>query len=116
MIEYKAIAESNNFIVLDKYTKALQIKESYQSEYALEAEFITDLQNQGYEYLPELNTPAKMLANVRVQLQTLNNMQFLDGEWQRFVESYLDKPSDNSTAKTRKIHDDYIYDLSLIHI
>ncbi len=110
MIEYKAIAESNNFIVLDKYTKALQIKESYQSEYALEAEFITDLQNQGYEYLPELNTPAKMLANVRVQLQTLNNMQFLDGEWQRFVESYLDKPSDNSTEKTRKIHDDYIYD------
>ncbi|MBK9053493.1 MAG: HsdR family type I site-specific deoxyribonuclease [Chloroflexi bacterium] len=110
MIEYKAIAESNNFIVLDKYTKSLQIKESYQSEYALEAEFITDLQNQGYEYLPDLNTPDKMLANVRVQLQALNQMQFLDGEWQRFVENYLDKPSDNSTDKTRKIHDDYIHD------
>ena len=110
MTEYKTIAESNNFIVLDKYTKNLQIKETYQSEYALEAEFITDLQNQGYEYLPELNTPAKMLANVRVQLQALNNMQFLDEEWQRFVESYLDKPSDNTIDKARKIHDDYIYD------
>jgi type I restriction enzyme, R subunit len=110
MFEYKAIAESNNFIVLDRYTKALQLKESYQSEYALEAEFLIDLQNQGYDYLPELTTADKMLANVRVQLQALNNMQFLDGEWQRFVENYLDKPSDNSTDKTRKIHDDYIHD------
>jgi hypothetical protein len=28
----------------------------------------------------------------------------------RFVEQYLDKPSDNSLDKTRKIHDDYIFD------
>ena len=110
MIEYKTVAESNNFIVLDKYTKVLQLKESYQSESALEAEFIRDLRNQGYEHLPNLNTADKMLANVREQLQALNQMAFLDGEWQRFVESYLDKPSDNSTDKTRKIHDDYIYD------
>jgi type I restriction enzyme R subunit len=110
MTEYKAIAESNNFIVLDKYSKDLQIKETYQSEYELEAEFITDLQTQGYEYLRDLNSPEKMLANVRVQLQALNNMQFLDEEWQRFVESYLDRPSDNIIDKTRKIHDDYIHD------
>ena len=110
MIEYKTVAESNNFIVLDKYTKVLQLKESYQSESALEAEFIRDLRNQGYEHLPNLNTADKMLANVREQLQALNQMAFLDGEWQRFVESYLDKPSDNSTDKTRKIHDDYIHD------
>lgn len=110
MTEYKAIAESNNFIVLDKYTKSSQVNEAYQSEHALEAEFITDLQNQGYEYLPDLNTPDKMLANVRVQLQALNQVQFSDGEWQRFVEAYLDKPSDNSIDKTRKIHDDYIHD------
>lgn len=110
MIEYKAIAESNNFIVLDKYTKSSQISEAYQSEYALEAEFITDLQNQGYEYLPDLNTPEKLLANARVQLQALNRVQFLDSEWQRFVEDYLDKPSDTSLDKTRKIHDNHIHD------
>ncbi|MEZ4620212.1 MAG: type I restriction endonuclease [Caldilineaceae bacterium] len=110
MIEYSTIAESNNFIVLERYDKVLQLKEAYQSEYALEAEFLIDLQNQGYEYLPELTTREKMLANVRVQLQALNGMEFLDGEWQRFVENYLDKPSDNSTDKTRKLHDDYIHD------
>ena len=111
MYDYtKPIAESNNFIVLDKYTKNWQVNEAYQSEYDLEREFITDLQNQGYEYLPDLNTLEKMLANVRVQLQALNNVQFLEGEWQRFVEAYLDKPSDNIIDKTRKIHDDYIHD------
>ncbi len=110
MTDYKTIAESNNFIILDKYTKEWQVAESYQSEYDLERELIEDLQNQGYEYLPELNTPEKMLANVRERLQTLNHVQFLDGEWLRFVEEYLDKPSDGIIDKTRKIHDDYIYD------
>jgi len=108
--DYKTIAELNNFIVLDKYTKCSQVNEAYQSEYDLEREFIEDLENQGYEYLRDVNTAEKMLANVRVQLQTLNHVQFLEGEWRRFVESYLDKPSDNSLDKTRKIHDDYIHD------
>jgi type I restriction enzyme R subunit len=111
MISYtNTIAESNNFIVLDRYVKQSQISEAYQSEYDLEREFIADLENQGYEYLCDLNAPEKILANARVQLQTLNNVQFLEGEWLRFVEGYLDKPSDNSLDKTRKIHDDYIHD------
>ena len=110
MSDYKTIAESNNFIVLDKYAKEWQVNESYQSEYDLEREFIADLQNQGYEYGLDLNTPEKLLANVREQLQALNNMQFLEGEWQRFVGTWLDRPSDSSVDKTRKIHDDYIHD------
>ena len=111
MVDYtKPIAESNGFIILDKYTKDWQINESYQSESDLEREFIADLQNQGYEYASGLNTPEKLVSNVREQLQVLNNMQFLDSEWQRFVETYLDKPSDGIVEKTRKIHDDYIYD------
>ena len=110
MTDYKTIAESNNFIVLDKYSKEWKVSESYQSEYDLEREFIQDLQNQGYDYVPDLNTPDKLIANVREQLQALNNMQFADGEWLRFVETYLDKPSDSIVDKTRKIHDDYIHD------
>jgi type I restriction enzyme R subunit len=110
MYEYKPVAESNSFIVLDKYSKDEQINESYQSEDALEREFIQDLQNQGYEFLPSLNNPEALLANVRDQLQALNNMQFADGEWLRFVESWLDRPSDSIVDKTRKIHDDYIHD------
>jgi type I restriction enzyme R subunit len=108
--QIKPIAESNSFIVLDKYTQEWQVAENYQSESDLERELIQDLVNQGYEYLPALNTPEALLANVRVQLQALNGMQFTDDEWPRFVETWLDQSSDGIVEKTRKIHDDYIYD------
>ncbi|MFV9475559.1 type I restriction endonuclease subunit R [Advenella sp. RU8] len=110
MSVYTAITETNNFIVLEQYHKAWNVAESYQSENQLEQELIQDLANQGYEYLPGLNNPEAMLTNIRVQLQTLNNVQFSNGEWLRFVETYLDKPSDGVIDKTRKIHDDYIHD------
>ncbi|MDN5478884.1 MAG: type I restriction endonuclease subunit R [Chryseobacterium sp.] len=110
MTNYKPIAETNNFIVLDKYCKEWQAVDSYQSEGDLERELIQDLVNQGYEYLPALNNAQAMLVNVREQLQVLNSVQFLDGEWLRFVETYLDRPSDSIIDKTRKIHDDYIHD------
>ena len=113
MSQYKTIAESNNFIVLDKFTKHFEVNEApavYQTEAALEKEFIQDLINQGYENPTNLTTQEAMLANVRVQIQSLNNMEFLDGEWSRFVEEYLDKPSDNLVERTRKIHDNFIYD------
>ena len=108
----KTIAESNNFIVLNKYTKCDQPDGGYQTEDDLERELLKDLQNQGYEFVASLNSPQTMLANVRVQLQSLNKVQFTDDEWQRFVMEYLDNPSDNSTDKARKIHDDYIHDFT----
>lgn len=110
MAEYKTIAESKKFIVLDKYTKCPQVNEAYQSEYNLEREFITDLESQGYEYVQGMNTPQKMLSNVRIHLEELNKVKFTDAEWVRFCEQYLDKPSDNHIDKTRKIHNDYIFD------
>ncbi|MCA9507935.1 MAG: type I restriction endonuclease subunit R [Leptospiraceae bacterium] len=106
----KPIVESKNFIVLDKYTSEWQVNQSYQSESDLERELLEDLKNQGYEILTEINSTEKMLANVRKQLQNLNHVQFSESEWSRFVEQYLDKPSDTIVEKTRKIHDDYIYD------
>ncbi|OXM13983.1 type I restriction endonuclease subunit R [Paenibacillus herberti] len=110
MYDYKPIAEANSYIVLDKYTKIAEQGIGYQTETNLERELIQDLVNQGYEHLPSIITPGALLANARVQLQNLNHMQFSDTEWIRFCEQYLDKPSDNHIDKTRKIHDDYIYD------
>ncbi|KOQ76804.1 type I restriction endonuclease subunit R [Stenotrophomonas maltophilia] len=110
MNDYKVIAESKNFIVLDQYTREWNVAESYQSEGDLERELIQDLVNQGYEFSSSIRTPADLLANVRVQLQALNEVQFAEGEWLRFVESWLDKPSDGIVEKARKIHDDYVHD------
>ena len=110
---YNTIVETQNYIVLDNYTKLSKVSEApatYQSENALEREFIEDLVEQGYEYLPQLTTPEALLANVRTQLQNLNSVTFSDAEWQRFVEEYLDAPSDNLVEKSRKLHCDYIYD------
>ena len=111
MTQYKTIAESNNFIVLDQYNKFVEEPNAgYQTEGSLEREFIRDLQAQGYEYLQGLNHHDELIKNLRVQLQRLNNMVFSDAEWQRFLEEYLDKSSDSLIEKTRKVHDDYIYD------
>ncbi|EOV0990473.1 HsdR family type I site-specific deoxyribonuclease [Edwardsiella tarda] len=105
------IAESNNFIILDKYTKSPETGDSYQSESELERELIQDLRNQGYAFI-SLKSLSDMLANVRQQLQTLNGVVFNDSEWQRFTEQYLDSPSDGILDKTRKIHVDYICDFT----
>lgn len=110
MSDYKTIAETQNFIVLDRYDKDWKIADSYQSESDLERELIQDLVNQGYEFLPKMNKSQALLANVREQLQALNGVQFAEAEWQRFVETWLDKPSDSLLDKTRKIHDDYVHD------
>ena len=113
MSEYNPIAESNNFIVLDKYTNYSLLHEaptSYQSEAALEQELIQDLKGQGYEYADHLRSPQALLANARIQLQSLNQMEFTDSEWARYLEEYLDKPSDNLVEKTRKIQENHIYD------
>ena len=113
MAQYNTIAESNNFIVLDAYTKYNELHElsaAYQSEASLEREFIQDLVNQGYEYRPDISTPDALLSNARIKIQELNGMEFTDKEWIRFVEEYLDKPGDTLIDKTRKIHDNHIYD------
>ncbi len=110
---YNTIAESQNFIVLDQYTHDSVLNESrpfYQSEAALENEFIQDLRSLGYEYLPSLKTPDELLSNVRIQIQTLNNVIFTDEEWDRFVEEYLDKVGETLVEKTRKVQDNHIYD------
>lgn len=110
MSNYSTVAESNHFIVLDKYIKDAQAIHSYQTEADLERELIQDLTNQGYDFLSNIKNAKAMLNNVREQLQLLNNVQFLESEWSRFVETYLDKSSDSIVDKTRKIHDDYIHD------
>lgn len=113
MTQYSTIAELQNFIVLDNYTKSSLVSEpslGYQTEAALEQELIENLQMQGYEYLPKLTSPKALLENVREQLQRLNEVTFTDKEWLRFCEEYLDKAGDGIVEKTQKIQDDYIYD------
>lgn len=105
------IAETNHFIILEKYLKQEQ-PSSYQTEADLEKELISDLQKQGYEYLNYVITPETLVSNLRKQIETLNNVSFTDREWTRLLTEYINKPSDSLIDCTRRLHDDYIYDLT----
>lgn len=109
IIQTDPILESNNFIILDKYIKIEQAT-SYQTEADLERELISDLQQQGYEYLNYLTTPEDLLGNLRLQMESLNQVTFTDSEWHHLLDEYLNKPSDSLIDRTRKLHDNHIYD------
>lgn len=109
-MEQNTIAQSNNYIVLNEYNRLESNDLGYQSEADLEKELIRDLVSQGYEYLNNLTSNEELLKNIRVQLELLNRVKFSDNEWGRFCKEYLDKVSDTHIDKTKKIHDNYIYD------
>ena len=109
------VAESEHFIVVNEYTRARELSEpatGYQSEQALEESFIRDLQTLGYEYLPELNQPQELLRNVRKQLESLNNVNFTDPEWERFVVNFLDKPGEPVIEQTRRVQTNHVCDFT----
>ena len=109
IIQTDTILEAKNFIVLEKYTK-LEKPSTYQTEAELERELVSDLRQQGYEYLNNLTTPEALLDNLKTQMEALNGVVFSEIEWLRFLEEYLNKPSDGLIDRTRKLHDNHIYD------
>lgn len=108
----KVVAQTNNFIVLDKYMNLNTSINSYQSEADLERELISDLETQGFEYVNNLTTTEKMLDNIKKILEHLNDVHFSVAEWKRFCEEYLNKANENTIDKTRKVHNDFIYDFA----
>ena len=117
MSQYKTIAQLPNYIVLEDYTKYAALSEppaGYQSEAELEQELIKDLVGQGYQYRPDIHTPATLLANLREQLERLNEVTFTDEEWQRLLKEYLDNPSEGIIDRTRKVQHspewDFVFD------
>lgn len=115
MSQYKTIAQLPNYIVLEDYTKYAALAEppaGYQSEAELEQELIKDLVGQGYQYRPDIHTPAALLANLREQLERLNEVTFTDEEWQRLLREYLDNPSESIIDRTRKVQRESEWDFT----
>ena len=104
------IAEMTGGIILAKFDKNNRVGGgSYQSEAELERELIANLVAQGYERA-DFKTSNELYANLKVQIERLNNINFSDSEWERFLIEYLDAPNEGMIEKTRKIQEDYIYD------
>ena len=106
------IAEMTGGIILAHYDKNNKVGGgSYQSEAELERELIANLVSQGYERV-KFTTSEELYANLKVQIERLNNVSFSKSEWERFLTEYLDCPKDGMIEKTRKIQEDYIYDFT----
>lgn len=104
---FNIVAESNKNTVVTEYEPVKRRSDQYQSEAALEKEFIRMLCEQGYTYLP-IHSEADLIANLRSQLEELNNYKFSDDEWDRFFKDAIANPNDHIVEKTRKIQEDYV--------
>lgn len=104
---FNIVAESNKNTVVTEYEPVKTRSDQYQGEAALEQEFIRMLCDQGYTYLP-IHTEADLVANIRSQLEELNNYKFSDDEWSRFFADAIANPNEHIKEKTRKIQEDNV--------
>ena len=104
---FNIIAETTENTVVTEYEPVPKRSDSYQSEAALEGEFIRMLTEQGYEYL-KIHTEKDLIANLRAKLEELNDYRFSEEEWQRFFAEAVADPNEHITEKTRKIQEDFV--------
>ena len=104
---FEPIAVTDESTVVAEFIPDPSQDGGYQSEAELEAAFIAQLQAQAYEYLP-LTSAAKVEANLRAQLETLNGFEFTDGEWERFFTDSVAGRNDGIVEKTARIQEDHV--------
>jgi len=105
---YNIVSRDAETTVVAEYKPEYRVRPlEYQSEAALEDEFIRQLVAQGYEYLT-IRREADLIANLRAQLEALNAITFSDGEWARFLSENLASANEGIVEKTRKIQTDHV--------
>lgn len=107
MNKYNVVMEMNDSTVVTEYEPVKRKSDSYQSEQALENEFIRMLTEQGYDYL-EIHDSESLIKNLRTQLEIVNDYKFTDSEWNRFFNNSISNNNDGIIEKTRKIQEDNI--------
>lgn len=110
MSSYNIIATTAESTVVSEYIPEPRKSDAYQSEAALEKEFIRLLQGQGYEYI-QVRSEAELIQNLRHQLEALNRMTFTEEEWKRFFKNHLAGANEGIVEKTRKIQSDHVQPL-----
>ena len=110
MSAYNIIAATTESTVVSEYIPEPRKSDAYQSEAALENEFIRLLQGQGYEYI-QVCSEAELIQNLRRQLEALNRMTFTEEEWKRFFKNHLAGANEGIVEKTRKIQSDHVQPL-----
>jgi len=107
MSDLNIVIQTESETVVAEYRGDGKRSTDYQSEAELERDFIRLLQEQGYEYLGVTNEEG-LIANLRTQLEKLNDITFSDSEWQRFFTACLASPQEDVVDKTRKIQEGHV--------
>ena len=104
---FNIVAETNENTVVTEYIPLPKSTAGYQSEAELESKFISDLCEQGYTRL-NIHTEDELIANLRRELERLNNYAFSDSEWQQFFSNCLANQTMGIEDKTRLIQEDNV--------
>lgn len=104
---FEPIALSSESTVVAEFEVDPAQATRYQSEAELEAELVRLLQEQAYEYL-SITSEGDLVANLRTQLEGLNQIMFTDEEWKRFFAEKISGERDGIVEKTVRIQEDHV--------
>jgi len=104
---YDLIAQNPESTVVAEYQPLYRKETTFQSEADLEKAFIEQLQTQAYDYLP-ITSEDELIANLRLQLEALNNYQFTNSEWEQFFKGKIANQNNGIEEKTTIIQEDHI--------
>ncbi|WRC24319.1 type I restriction endonuclease subunit R [Helicobacter pylori] len=111
-MNYETIAESNESTVVAEFHSNNERKSAYESEAELERAFIALLEKQGYEF-KKIHKEEELKDNLKEQLEKLNDHSFTPKEWDTLYSQFIANKNDDYKAKTKKIQEDPIFNLTL---
>ena len=107
MTKLNIISQNPESTLVAEFVPDQKKERNYQREAMLEDAFIKQLQEQGYEYLP-INDEKAIIANLRKQLEKLNDHKFSDPDWEAFFRIHLANQNDGILEKTNTIQNDFV--------
>ncbi len=105
MSNYDLVSENPESTIVAGFEPGYRSAAQYQSEAEMEADFIRQLERQAYERL-NITSEADLKANLRRQIELLNDIRFTDSEWHSFFAEHLGNPNHGIVEKTRTIQED----------
>lgn len=109
---YSLILEGPTSTVCAQAPKVARTATSYQTEAQLEEELIAQLLDQGYERVSPASE-AELVANLRRQVELLNDFAFADADWERFFREIVANKAEGIVEKTRRIQKNPVIDFTL---
>lgn len=109
--EKELIMQNSDSTVLAEYISTKEKFSEYESEAQLEASFVKQLLQQGYEKI-NIKDENDLILNLRKQIEKLNDVKFNDREWKIIYNNYICNERESIERKTEIIQKDYIYNFT----